>query len=185
MQFLSFVLFTVLDLYVSVLLLRVWMQWARADFYNPFSQFVVKITQPVLGPLRRIIPSIGPVDTASVLFAYLLILIKYIAGLWFLNGVMLFFPLYLPLSLIELLSAAGKLVFWLVIIRALMSWISQGRNPVDQLLIQLTEPLLHPIRRLLPSMGGLDLSPMILMLILYALNYLKADVLELLVTWMR
>ncbi|GKX57166.1 hypothetical protein SOASR030_32780 [Leminorella grimontii] len=182
MQFLSFVIFTVLDLYVSVLLLRVWMQWARADFYNPFSQFVVKITQPVIGPLRRIIPSIGPIDTASVLFAYLLILVKYVAGLWLLNGVVLFFPIYLPLSLLELLTAAGKLVFWIVIIRALMSWISQGRNPVDQLLIQLTEPLLYPIRRLLPSMGGIDLSPMILMLILFALNYLKADILALILS---
>lgn len=180
MQFLSFVIFTVLDLYVSVLLLRVWMQWARADFYNPFSQFVVKITQPVIGPLRRIIPSIGPIDTASILLAYLLILFKFVAILWFLNGVLLFFPVYLPLSLLELLTAAGKLVFWVVIIRALMSWISQGRNPVDQLLIQLTEPILYPIRRLLPPMGGLDLSPMILMLILFALNYLKADVLALL-----
>lgn len=179
MQFLSFLIVTVLDLYVSVLLLRVWMQWARADFYNPFSQFVVKITQPIVGPLRRVIPSIGPIDTASLLVAYILILLKYVVGLWLINQVLLFFPVYLPLSLLELLTAAGKLVFWVIIIRALMSWISQGRNPVDQLLIQLTEPLLSPIRRLLPSMGGIDLSPMVLILILYALNYLKADVLAL------
>ncbi|MBK5144417.1 YggT family protein [Budviciaceae bacterium BWR-B9] len=179
MQFLSFLIVTVLDLYVSVLLLRVWMQWARADFYNPFSQFVVKITQPIIGPLRRVIPSIGPIDTASLLVAYVLILLKHVIGLWLINQVLLFFPVYLPLSLLELLTAAGKLVFWIIIIRALMSWISQGRNPVDQLLIQLTEPLLSPIRRLLPSMGGIDLSPMILILILYALNYLKADILAL------
>ncbi|MCD1127237.1 YggT family protein [Jinshanibacter sp. LJY008] len=179
MQFLSFLIVTVLDLYVSVLLLRVWMQWARADFYNPFSQFVVKITQPIIGPLRRVIPSIGPIDTASLLVAYVLILLKYVIGLWLINQVLLFFPVYLPLSLLELLTAAGKLVFWIIIIRALMSWISQGRNPVDQLLIQLTEPLLSPIRRLLPSMGGIDLSPMVLILILYALNYLKADILAL------
>lgn len=179
MSFLSYLIVTVLDLYVSVLLLRVWMQWARADFYNPFSQFIVKITQPIIGPLRRVIPSIGPIDTASVLVAYLLILLKYVLGLWMLNNVLLFFPVYLPLSLLELLTAAGKLVFWIIIIRALMSWISQGRNPVDQLLIQLTEPLLYPIRRLLPSMGGIDLSPMILIFILYGLNYLKADILAL------
>ncbi|AWH89337.1 YggT family protein [Limnobaculum parvum] len=179
MQFLSFLIVTVLDLYVSVLLLRVWMQWARADFYNPFSQFVVKITQPIIGPLRRVIPSIGPIDTASLLVAYILILLKYVVGLWLINQVLLFFPVYLPLSLLELLTAAGKLVFWVIIIRSLMSWISQGRNPVDQLLIQLTEPLLSPIRRLLPSMGGIDLSPMVLILILYALDYLKADVLAL------
>ncbi|MDR0806770.1 MAG: YggT family protein [Enterobacteriaceae bacterium] len=179
MSFLSYLIVTVLDLYVSVLLLRVWMQWARADFYNPFSQFVVKITQPVVAPLRRIIPSLGSMDTASVLVAYVLILVKYVVGLWIINGVLLFFPVYLPLSLLELLTAAGKLVFWLIIIRALMSWISQGRNPVDQLLLQLTEPLLSPIRRILPSMGAIDLSPMILILILYGLDYLKADILAL------
>ncbi|GKX63384.1 YggT family protein [Pragia fontium] len=179
MSFLSYLIVTVLDLYVSVLLLRVWMQWAKADFYNPFSQFVVKITQPIVGPLRRVIPSIGPIDTASVLIAYILILLKYVLGLWILNQVLLFFPVYLPLSLLELLTMAGKLVFWVIIIRALMSWISQGRNPVDQLLIQLTEPLLYPIRRLLPSMGGIDLSPMILIMVLYGLNYLKSDILAL------
>ncbi|AKJ41183.1 YggT family protein [Pragia fontium] len=179
MSFLSYLIVTVLDLYVSVLLLRVWMQWAKADFYNPFSQFVVKITQPIVGPLRRVIPSIGPIDTTSVLIAYILILLKYVLGLWILNQVLLFFPVYLPLSLLELLTMAGKLVFWVIIIRALMSWISQGRNPVDQLLIQLTEPLLYPIRRLLPSMGGIDLSPMILIMVLYGLNYLKSDILAL------
>lgn len=56
MNTLTFLLSTVIELYTMVLLLRVWMQWARCDFYNPFSQFVVKVTQPIIGPLRRIIP---------------------------------------------------------------------------------------------------------------------------------
>lgn len=59
MNTLTFLLSTVIELYTMVLLLRVWMQWARCDFYNPFSQFVVKITQPIIGPLRRIIPPMG------------------------------------------------------------------------------------------------------------------------------
>lgn len=180
MQFLSFVIFTVLDLYVSILLLRVWMQWTRADFYNPFSQLVVKLTQPVIGPLRRIIPAIGPLDTASVLLAYVLVLAKYILTIVLANGVFVFLPMFVPLALFELLTAAGKLVFWVIIIRAIMSWISQGRNPVDQLLIQLTEPLLSPIRRVLPAMGGIDFSSMIVILILYALDYLKSDLMALL-----
>ncbi|WP_159565939.1 YggT family protein [Budvicia diplopodorum] len=180
MQFLSFVIFTVLDLYVSVLLLRVWMQWVRADFYNPFSQFVVKVTQPVIGPLRRVIPAIGPVDTSPLLLAYVLTLLKYVLTIVLTNGQFVFLPIFIPLALIGLLTAAGKLLFWVIIIRALMSWISQGRNPVDQLLIQLTEPLMAPIRRILPSMGGIDLSAMIIIMMLYALDYLKADVMALL-----
>ncbi|WP_114192773.1 YggT family protein [Edaphovirga cremea] len=182
MQFLTFLIFTVIDLYVSVLLLRVWMQWVRADFYNPFSQFIVKITQPVISPLRRIIPSVGPLDSASVLLAWVLVLLKLIFINWLLNPVLFFQWVYIPLSFIELLTAAGKLVFWLVLVRALMSWISQGRSPVEYVLIQLTEPLMAPIRRLLPAMGGIDFSAMILILILYALNYLRADVIAWLLT---
>ncbi|MEQ1964273.1 YggT family protein [Xenorhabdus khoisanae] len=183
MQFLNFVFFTVLDLYIAVLLLRVWMQWVRCDFYNPFSQFIVKITQPVIRPLRRIIPAVGPIDTASVLFAYLLVLVKIELPVWLSTGQFLIpVSLLLPVGIIELLTAAGKLVFWLVIARALLSWISQGRNPVDYVLIQLTEPLMTPIRRIIPSMGGLDFSAMIVILILYALNALRYDVMGWLAT---
>ena len=76
MNTLTFLLSTVIELYTMVLLLRVWMQWARCDFYNPFSQFVVKITQPIIGPLRRIIPPMGPIDSASLLVAFILSVIK-------------------------------------------------------------------------------------------------------------
>ncbi|OKP02933.1 YggT family protein [Xenorhabdus eapokensis] len=177
MQFLNIVFFTVLDLYIAVLLLRVWMQWVRCDFYNPFSQFIVKITQPVVRPLRRVIPAVGPIDTASVLLSYLLIIIKILLPIWLATGQFLVPSGAIFLfSVIELLTAAGKLVFWLVIARALLSWISQGRNPVDYVLIQLTEPLMAPIRRIIPSMGGLDFSAMIVILILYALNALRYDV---------
>lgn len=76
MKTLTFLLSTVLELYTMVLLLRVWMQWARCDFYNPFSQFVVKATQPIVGPLRRVIPPLGPLDSASLLIAFVLSFIK-------------------------------------------------------------------------------------------------------------
>ncbi|SFU79205.1 YggT family protein [Xenorhabdus koppenhoeferi] len=195
MQFLNFIFFTVLDLYISVLLLRVWMQWARCDFYNPFAQFIVKVTQPVVRPLRKFIPAIGPIDTASVLLAFLLIIFKIMAPTWLMTGQFLPSMIFvipmnlaispsfiLPFSLLELLTTIGKLVFWLVIARALLSWISQGKNPVDYVLIQLTEPLMAPIRRIIPTMGGLDFSAMIVMLILYALNALRYDVLGWLVS---
>ncbi|KAA1195411.1 YggT family protein [Photorhabdus heterorhabditis] len=178
MQFLTFILSTVLDLYIAVLLLRVWMQWARCDFYNPFAQFIVKITQPIVRPLRRVIPAIGSLDTASIVFAYMLVLFKFIMQPLFNSGEVVFHTLFFPIGLIELLTAAGKLVFWLILVRALLSWISQGRNPIDYVLMQLTEPLMAPIRRIIPAMGGLDFSAMIVILILYALNYLRADVIS-------
>ncbi|MGB9095833.1 YggT family protein [Erwinia sp.] len=172
---LTFLVKTLIDLYVMVLLLRIWMQCSRADFYNPLAQFVVKITQPVVKPLRRILPSIGPVDTASLLLAFVLTTLKYPILLLIQVGAFSVDPMNLLVGLLSLLKSAGNLVFWVIIIRSLMSWISQGRGPVDQVLIQLTEPLMSPIRRMLPAMGGIDFSAMVVILILYMLNYLGMD----------
>ena len=74
---LTFLVKTLIDLYVMVLLLRIWMQWSRCDFYNPVAQFVVKVTQPIVKPLRRILPALGPIDTASLLLAFVLTTLKY------------------------------------------------------------------------------------------------------------
>ncbi|ARB86354.1 MULTISPECIES: YggT family protein [Yersinia] len=174
---LTFLAKTVIDLYVMVLLLRIWMQWVHGDFYNPFSQFVVKITQPIVGPLRRIIPSMGPIDSASLLLAYLLMTIKFPLLLLIGSGAISLNPYNLLFGVIALFKAAGYLIFWVMIIRALMSWVSQGRSPMDYLLYQLTEPLMAPIRRILPAMGGIDFSAMIVILILYLINFLGMDML--------
>ncbi|ANI30047.1 membrane protein [Yersinia entomophaga] len=174
---LTFLAKTVIDLYVMVLLLRIWMQMVHSDFYNPFSQFVVKITQPIVGPLRRIIPSLGPIDSASLLLAFLLMTIKYPLLLLIQGGGMSLSPYNLLFGVISLVKAAGYLIFWVMIIRALMSWVSQGRSPMDYLLYQLTEPLMAPIRRILPAMGGIDFSGMVVILILYLINYLGMDLL--------
>lgn len=172
---LAFLVKTVIDLYVLVLLLRIWLQWARADFYNPMSQFVVKITQPVVAPLRRFIPALGPIDTASLLLALILMTGKIVALSSMQGNGFVFTPYFLLFGLLALLKSAGYLVFWLVIIRSLMSWVSQGRSPMDYVMYQLTEPLMSPIRRIIPAMGGLDFSGMIVVLILYMLNYLGID----------
>ncbi|AXF76877.1 YggT family protein [Erwinia tracheiphila] len=172
---LTFLVSTIINLYVKVLLLRIWMQWARCDFYNPFSQFVVKVTQPVVKPLRRVIPSIGPLDTASLLLAYVLSVLLFTVMFALQSQVMIFDPIFLYFGLFSLLKAAGVLVFWAILIRSLLSWVSQGRNPVDYVLLQLTEPLMSPIRRIIPAMGGIDFSAMAVILILYMLNYLGMD----------
>ncbi len=149
MKTLTFLLSTVIELYTMVLLLRVWMQWARCDFYNPFSQFVVKITQPIVGPLRRVIPPMGPLDSASLLLAFILCVVKAIV----LFMVITFQPIIWISAVLILLKTIGLLIFWVLLLMAIMSWVSQGRSPVEFVLMQLAEPLLRPIRRLLPSMG--------------------------------
>ncbi|WP_409308007.1 YggT family protein [Pectobacterium sp. B1J-3] len=172
---LTFLVKTLVDLYVMVLLLRIWMQWSRSDFYNPLSQFVVKITQPIVGPLRRILPSLGPIDSASLLLAFILTTIKFPLMLLIQSGALSLSPMNLVVGLISLVKSAGYLVFWVVIIRSLMSWISQGRSPIEYLLHQMTEPFMAPIRRIIPAMGGIDFSAMVVILILYLFNYLGMD----------
>ncbi|MEA9391693.1 YggT family protein [Acerihabitans sp. TG2] len=172
---LTFLVNTLIDLYIMVLLLRIWMQWARCDFYNPFSQFIVKVTQPVIKPMRRMIPSIGPMDTASLLLAFILATVKFPLEMLIQLGGISADPVYLLVGLLTLIKAAGRLIFWVIIIRSLMSWISQGRSPMDQVLGQLSEPMMAPIRRVIPAMGGIDFSAMVVILILYAFNYLGMD----------
>ena len=174
MKTLTFLLSTVIELYTMVLLLRVWMQWARVDFYNPFSQFIVKITQPVVGPLRRIIPAMGPLDSASVLLALVLCVLKAIV----LFMVVTFQPIIWIAAVLILLKTIGQLICGVLLMMAIMSWVSQGRSPVEFVLMQLADPLLRPIRRLLPSMGGIDFSPMILVLLLYVINMGIAELLQ-------
>ena len=176
MKTLYYLIDTLFNLYLMVVILRIWLQWVRADFYNPLSQFVVKATHPVLGPLRRIIPSVGGLDLAAVLLAIAVALLKYltfvllgmIQGTWI--GIIV-------VSLLLVLKQAGSLLFWMLVVRALMSWVSQGRSPIDYVMQQLTEPLLAPIRRFIPPMAGLDLSVLLLFIVLQALNYLLLDLL--------
>ena len=169
MQTLIFLITTLFDLYLMVVLLRVWLQWARADFYNPLSQFTIKATHPILAPLRRIIPSLGGLDLAGVLLAWLVALLKFVVMSLLLGGLPQLSVL-LIFSLLMVLKQAGSLLFWILVVRAILSWVSQGRNPIDYVLLQLTEPLLAPIRRIIPPLGGLDLSVLVLFLVLQALN---------------
>lgn len=169
-----FLINTVFDLYLMVVLLRVWLQWARADFYNPLSQMVVKLTSPVLVPLRRIIPGFGGIDFAGILLALLVALIK-LALLKSMNILQTDWMTMSLFALLTVLKKAGSMVFWVLLIRAILSWVSQGRNPIEYVMHQLTEPFLHPIRRILPPLGGLDLSVLVAFIALQALNYLLGD----------
>jgi YggT family protein len=177
MNSLTFLVSTFFDLYIMVVLLRIWLQAARADFYNPFSQFIVKATQPVVAPLRRVIPSIGSLDIATILFAYVLCVLKFVALMLIASSGALSFSVdFLFLGLLSLIKQAGGLLFWVLLLRAILSWVSQGRSPIEFVFHQLTEPLLAPIRRILPAMGGFDLSVLVLFIVLQFANFLMGDI---------
>ncbi len=171
----SFLISTIFDLYIMVVILRIWLQAARADFYNPFSQFILKATQPVVAPLRRIIPSIGSLDLATLLFAYILCVAKFVILQLMVSGGINFAPEFFFIGLLALLKAAGGLLFWILILRAILSWVSQGRSPIEYVMFQLTEPMLTPVRKILPQIGGLDLSVLVLFIILQFANFLMGD----------
>lgn len=151
---------TLLDLYISAFMLRLLLQWVRADFYNPVCQFLVKVTSPLLRPLRRVIPSIGRLDTASVLTMFLLELISvWIASRIGPNPIA---PAAIAaFSLIKLAATLLMMYFFLIIVAAILSWVgARARHPVVPLVFQLTEPVMRPIRRVIPPIAGIDLSPL-------------------------
>lgn len=154
-----YVLQTLGSLYLLIVLLRFVLQLVRANFYNPLCQFIVKATQPLLKPLRRIIPSLFGLDMSSLVLALLLQILLF-AVILLLNGYQATTLLLLPWALIGIFSLFLKIIFWSMIISVILSWVAPGsRSPGAELVAQITEPVLAPFRRLVPNLGGLDISP--------------------------
>ncbi|PTB85161.1 hypothetical protein C9927_03815 [Pseudidiomarina aestuarii] len=169
MDLMRFLVEIVFDLFLMVVLLRIWMQVARADFYNPLSQFVVKVTNPLVQPLRMALPMAGRWDLASLVLAWLVGIGKYVV-LSAIIGIPFMWGDILVIGTLSVLSQFLDLLFWIVLIRALLSWFAQGYNPMIALLQQLTEPFLAPIRRIIPPIGGLDLSVLVLIIAIQAVR---------------
>ncbi|WP_330924517.1 YggT family protein [Candidatus Sororendozoicomonas aggregata] len=174
-----FLLQTLGGLYIMAVLLRFLLQAVRADFYNPISQAVVKITSPLLSPLRKIIPGFGGIDAASLVLA-LILQIALIYGLLAIQG---FPPAMVPVpqvvitSLVKLADHILNIYMYSLIIIAIASWVAQGSyNPGLMLLHQLTEPLSSRVRKVIPPVGGLDFSLMAIIIIIYFLKNLLAGI---------
>lgn len=161
---LQFLLTTLFDLYAMVVILRFLLQLFRADFYNPLSQFVVKVTNPLLVPMRKVIPGVGGMDMSSLLLAYLVVILKFFLY-YTMGGVMVGVGTLAVISIADLLNQVINLIFWLVLVRVIMSWVNPTTSSPFMLVIyQVTEPVMAPVRRLLPPMGGIDLSPILLII---------------------
>ena len=163
---LVFLISTLFDLYILVVMLRFIFQLVRADFYNPLSQFIVKATSPLLVPMRRIIPSMGTIDTSCIVLLLALQLIKLtIVGL--LSSGMFAVGMLLVLAIAETISLVFNVFTFGILIQVILSWINPGTyNPVTAVLYSLTEPVLGPFRRLIPPISGFDLSPIAALLAL-------------------
>lgn len=175
---------TLFDLYILLVLLRFLLQLLRADFYNPISQFIVRVTTPPLHLLRRFIPSVAGQDTASIVLCLTLIYAKFLllralevkavhigSSIAPIGGVS-----YLGLfvyGIADLVALTLTVFLVAVIIEVVLSWVSPGHyNPVIGLVHKLSAPALKPVRKLIPPIGGLDLSPLFATLLLIVLKML-------------
>lgn len=168
----TFLIQVLFGFYILAVMLRFLLQWVRADFYNPLVQFLVKLTNPPLVPLRRLIPGILGLDMAAVVLMVGLQVIELLL-VFAVSGYTANIQGLLVLSAAELLTLLINIYFWAVIIQAILSWINPDTyHPAIILLHQLTEPILRPARNILPPISGLDLSPLLVLIALQLANIL-------------
>lgn len=159
-----FLIDTFFSLYILAVMLRFLLQWVNADFYNPISQFLVKITHPPLKLLRRAIPSIGRMDTASVV---LMVVLQMTSGylIFMLQGGFSPVEAVIVWTFMELISLLINVFVFAILIQVVLSWVNPGAyNSATSLIYYLTEPLLGTVRQIIPSMGGIDLSPLVVLI---------------------
>ena len=168
---LTFIIRTLVDLYIITFVLRLILQWVRADFGNPMTQFVLKVTNPLVMPLRRMVPSVRGLDTATLL---VVLLLEMVVTLGLIKLTCVGNPDVIQLILLTILRLAYlilRIYLFVILIYVLLSWISPGGyHPVAQLLSAVAEPVLRPFRNLIPSIGGIDLSPLFALIAIQALT---------------
>lgn len=161
-----FLINALFGIYILAVLLRFLFQLVRADFYNPLCQAIVTVTNPPLRPMRRYIPAIRGIDTASVV----LLIALQMLNTWLIASMLGGSPApggLFVVSVAELLSKTVWTFIIAVFIQVILSWVAPGSyNPVISVIYSLTEPVMRPARRLLPPLGGLDLSPFIVIIAL-------------------
>lgn len=158
---------TVLSLYLIAMLLRFLLQLVRADFYNPICQFLVKVTNPLVIPVRKVVPAIAGVDTASLLLAILLQMASIGAMLYIQYNAVPGPVLLLLGGLLGVVALLVNIYFFALLAMIILSWVAAGsRHPAIYLLYQITEPVMAPFRKALPAMGGMDFSPILVFILI-------------------
>jgi YggT family protein len=161
MSAIQFVVASLLGLYQVVLLLRLLMQWVRADFRNPVARAIVQLTDPLILPLRKLLPPIRRIDTASVVAILAVTVVKIVVGQLLLFSSLPSPELLLHDLLLETLHLVLTTYLFAIILNAILSFVApENYSPAQSLLNSICEPVLRPIRRLIPSVAGLDLSPL-------------------------
>lgn len=175
MRALIYIIDTLASLVTLLLLLRFWLPWVGADFRNPMAQGLLRATSPLINPLRRFVPPIGRIDTATVLVA-LAVQMLAVSLVFILLGFPVTLLAVLINAVIELITLTLLMFTFAIIIRIVISWIApQTYNPATALISNLSEPILRPFRRFIPPIGGFDISPIFAIILLGALSILVED----------
>ncbi len=170
---LIFIIRTLVDLYIITFVLRIIMQWIRADYRNPVTQFIVRITNPLVVPLRRIVPAAGNLDTASLIVVVVLELLVTIALVSLTCSGEPPLVNILALTVLRTIYVMLRLYLFVLLIYVILSWVNPGTfNPVSSLLASIVEPLLRRLRRYVPPIGGLDLSALFALIGIQAMTML-------------
>lgn len=165
-----FLIQAIIGLYLILVMIRFLMQVSRADYYNPLCQSIVKLTDPPIKPLKKILPTVRGVDFATLVVA-LIVQFLAICIVQTLKGYIPFHPTYIAWSLVGILVTLFDIYFFALIIMVIGSFIAPySTHPAMSLVQQLTEPICAPARKLLPPMGGLDFSIMLVFLTLMVLD---------------
>jgi YggT family protein len=159
-----FLISTLFDLYIFVLIVRLTLVYVRADYFNPISQFITRLTQHVVLPLRKVIPNYRHIELATILVIFVLELLKFLCIGLLLVGM----PNLVGLAILacaDMLKSILNLCFYAILLQAIMSWFQNGYNPASEILVKITQPILRPIQRVIPPIGGIDISPVFAMIL--------------------
>ena len=160
-----FLIEIIFGLYILAVLLRFLLARVRADFYNPLSQFIVKVTNPAIKPLRRIIPGYFGIDWPSIVLLFIVQLTEIILVALVTSARIPAFEGLCVLTIANLIKEVIYVYIFIILIQVVISWINPGAyNPVTTLLYQLSKPVLKPVKRLLPPAGGFDFSPLVVLI---------------------
>jgi YggT family protein len=169
-QALIFIVGTISQLYLFVVLLRLWLPWLRADFRNPIAQGILRLTSPLVIPVRRIVPPVGRLDTATVIVAFVLQYLTILVILLISGSMAGIVPIAIT-AFLDLVILSCRLFTFAIFIHIILSWVAPGTyNPATVFIAMLVEPVLRPFRRIVPSLGGLDISPIFAIILLQAVS---------------
>lgn len=178
----QFLLRTLFDLMACAFFMRFWMQWARVPFRNPFAQFVIKVTDFAVRPVRRVVPGLFGLDLASLLLFFLAELLMVLSTHWIMGypfavAGMDVTPGFLLLALASALRLGLYVIIGFVLIQAVLSWVNPF-SPLAPVFYAMARPILAPFQKFIPPMGGVDLSPLVALIVVQLILIAPVSALE-------